>query len=891
VVARAPKRRFMPVLPIRSSLIILALSLVGFAFARVSLPVIAFFVPTMVTLAIIADFATFGVLVVTVSIERRRSLVVLAFGFAAAAALQITFLWIVPFAPGQTPVLTVGKQAAPAIYTLWHVVFAFFAIGYVMLWRLDDAPLKQMRCAMIVTGLVTAAVVAACLGIAIGAERALPTIVVGTSLTGYRSSGVGFVALGICICALGCVAFFGRPSRINRGLSLSLLAIVLDVSLILWSGERFTTAWYASRFLYTAGSTFVLYSAVRELIAANRRRGAAALVKNTHAERLAALWEKTAQAGTDDAALQSVLAEGAEALRAGQLFYGQVGHVEGNEFVIDLHVLRTGPDGGVPTATVSKTGDRIPLEKVLHGEALAAGETLAFDDLSVHPIAQRYPAVLRAGWRSAIGAPFVAGTTSYVIGFGSHHVVTPGFTRDDKAYMDVLASFFAARFTGLQHLDRIRYDAEHDTLTGLPNRRFFREQNAQRLATPGRYTLAIADLDHFREINDTLGHDTGDAILVAIAAALRTFAREGEYIARVGGDNFAILMTDHATLEEAGARVREWAAVFSRAFVVNDNADIETVRVNASFGVAIAPDDATTFEELLSRADAAIGVAKAGGGGRQAFFSQEIAAAQMQSLALRSELLRAIVGEQFTLDFQPTVALDSLEIHGAEALIRWIHPTRGLISPDEFIPFAEENGLINEIGRWVLRRAIRDAQTLAANGKTRVYLNLSYSQLDDNSFMHELHDQLQAHPGIADLLGVEVTESVAMRDVDRTLRALQSLRDMGLPIALDDFGTGYSSLSYLKRLPIDVIKIDRSFVAGLPDDPRDVAIVETLLSIAQQLQFQTLAEGVETAAQLAWLTERGCTMAQGFHIARPMSLDAYVAWRAAYRPSVESKTT
>ena len=268
-----------------------------------------------------------------------------------------------------------------------------------------------------------------------------------------------------------------------------------------------------------------------------------------------------------------------------------------------------------------------------------------------------------------------------MIGFGSHDVVTLGFTHDDKAYMDVRASFFAAHFTGLPHLDRIRYDAEHDTLTGLPNRRFSREQNARRLATPGRYTLAIADLDHVREINDTLGHDTRDAILVAIAATLRAYGREGEYIAHVRGDNFSILMTDHATSEEAAARVREWGAVSSRAFVVNNNVDIETVRVDASCGVAIAPDDATNFEEVFSRADAVIGVAKAGCGGRQAFFNQEIGAAQMESLALRCELLRAIVGEAFTLDFQPTVALDSLESHGAEALIRWIHPTRGLISP------------------------------------------------------------------------------------------------------------------------------------------------------------------------------------------------------------------
>ncbi|MFZ2145122.1 MAG: EAL domain-containing protein, partial [Xanthobacteraceae bacterium] len=365
-------------------------------------------------------------------------------------------------------------------------------------------------------------------------------------------------------------------------------------------------------------------------------------------------------------------------------------------------------------------------------------------------------------------------------------------------------------------------------------------------------------LDHFKSVNDTLGHPIGDELLKVVADRLRHCTREPDTIARLGGDEFAIIMTamhqpsDAAFLSQ---RVRE---AITKPFELDGHQMV----VDVSIGISIAPLDATDPDQLLKSADMALYGAKADGRGTYRFFEPEMDARMRQRRDLEMDLRQALVNGEFELHYQPLVTLDNNEITGFEALVRWKHPVRGTISPGDFIPVAEETGLIIQLGDWVLRKACEE--TAAWPESLKIAVNLSPAQLKSRNLVQVIIGALAASGMPATRLQLEITESVLMQNTFATLATLHQLRELGVQIAMDDFGTGYSSLSYLRSFPFDKIKIDRSFINDLSNGSEPLAIVRAIASLAKSLSMISTAEGVETTQQLEQLQSVGCTEMQGY---------------------------
>jgi diguanylate cyclase (GGDEF)-like protein len=415
---------------------------------------------------------------------------------------------------------------------------------------------------------------------------------------------------------------------------------------------------------------------------------------------------------------------------------------------------------------------------------------------------------------------------------------------------------------------QIAHMARHDALTDLPNRMLLRERIEHELKRVKRgecLAVLCLDLDHFKSVNDTLGHPIGDELLKVVADRLRHCTREPDTIARLGGDEFAIIMTamhqpsDAAFLSQ---RVRE---AITKPFELDGHQMV----VDVSIGISIAPLDATDPDQLLKSADMALYGAKADGRGTYRFFEPEMDARMRQRRDLEMDLRQALVNGEFELHYQPLVTLDNNEITGFEALVRWKHPVRGTISPGDFIPVAEETGLIIQLGDWVLRKACEETAAWPENLKIAV--NLSPAQLKSRNLVQVIVGALAASGMSATRLQLEITESVLMQNTFATLATLHQLRELGVQIAMDDFGTGYSSLSYLRSFPFDKIKIDRSFINDLSNGSEPLAIVRAIASLAKSLSMISTAEGVETMQQLEKLQSVGCTEMQGylFSQARP----------------------
>jgi diguanylate cyclase (GGDEF)-like protein/PAS domain S-box-containing protein len=414
--------------------------------------------------------------------------------------------------------------------------------------------------------------------------------------------------------------------------------------------------------------------------------------------------------------------------------------------------------------------------------------------------------------------------------------------------------------------------ARYDGLTGLPNRNMFGDELERTLAKARRgstrFALFFIDLDRFKNINDSLGHGAGDQLLKVMATRLRALLRESDLVARLGGDEFVVLLdgsVEAAALahvaRKALAAIAEPVRIESRSF-----------QVTGSIGISLYPDDGEDAATLLKHADAAMYLAKDQGKNNYQFYTAQLAMHSAQQFALEADLRAAIDRDELQLHYQPKVQVGSGELVGMEALLRWQHPQRGLLAPGEFIALAEDCGLIVPIGRWVLRAACRQVRAWRDAGCAvpRCAVNLSARQLVSETLVDEIAEALAAWRLDADALEVEITESVLMADPERANRTLQGLHALGVHIAIDDFGTGYSSLAYLKRFPAQTVKIDRSFVSGLPDDRDDAAITQAVVAMAHSLALEVVAEGVETDAQLDFLRRLGCDGAQGYLIGRPM---------------------
>jgi diguanylate cyclase (GGDEF)-like protein/PAS domain S-box-containing protein len=427
---------------------------------------------------------------------------------------------------------------------------------------------------------------------------------------------------------------------------------------------------------------------------------------------------------------------------------------------------------------------------------------------------------------------------------------------------------FIARKEAEQHLT---FFANHDTLTGLPNRAMFGQRLAQALARAQRVARMIAvlfvDLDRFKVINDTLGHDAGDSLLQQVATRLRACLREGDTIARQGGDEFVVLLEDIAETTQASGVAQKILETVAEPYVLAG----QEFSVTASVGISIYPEDAGDVQALLKNADIAMYRAKDSGKNNYQFYSAQANRHSLEKLALETDLRRALDRRELHLQYQPKVCMRSGRITGVEALIRWQHPQRGAIAPAQLIALAEETGLIIAIGDWVIRTACDDARAWFSSGlpPTSVAVNLSARQFGRDGLAEMIGTVLGDSGLDAGLLELEITESAVMDNAERAAAVLDRLHGMGVRVALDDFGTGYSSLGYLKRFPVDSVKIDRSFIADVPRDADDVAITRAVIAMAHSLGLKVVAEGVETADQVRFLQEHGCDEMQGFRFSAP----------------------
>jgi diguanylate cyclase (GGDEF)-like protein len=415
---------------------------------------------------------------------------------------------------------------------------------------------------------------------------------------------------------------------------------------------------------------------------------------------------------------------------------------------------------------------------------------------------------------------------------------------------------------------RVRYMAQHDSLTGLNNRAHFRDQLIRALGRAdedrGSLALLFIDLDHFKLINDTLGHRIGDLLLVAIGERLKNSVDTSDTVARLGGDEFAVIHNVRGQPESAG----QLADRIMKAVELPYDIEGHRLEPSCSIGIAIAPDDGNDPDVLLSNADLALYRAKAEGRGARRSFEPEMTARAHARRALETDLRRALEAGQFELHYQPVCNLSSGRISGAEALLRWNHPEHGMIPPADFIPLTEEIGLIAPIGDWVLREACNEARCWPEHVK--LALNLSAVQFRGCGVVPNVVNALAMSALTPGRLELEITETTLLDDNKNTTQALHQLQSLGARIVMDDFGTGYSSLSYLRKFPFDKIKIDRSFVRELPGDKDSSAIVRSIINLANSIGMATTAEGVETEEQRIHLQAEGCTEAQGFLFSHPL---------------------
>ncbi|MGB5080931.1 MAG: EAL domain-containing protein [Burkholderiales bacterium] len=528
------------------------------------------------------------------------------------------------------------------------------------------------------------------------------------------------------------------------------------------------------------------------------------------------------------------------------------------------------------TAGSSRMRHPMHLSGGLFMRAWSSGEPVWITDVTQDTKFRRAALAERAGLRAAFAFPIRSGNLALgVMEFFSRANRPPdeALLRSTRAIGSQIGLFMARR----QAEERIRRLANYDELTGLANRNMFSQRLGHAIAQARRDDKPLAilflDLDRFKNINDTLGHAAGDSVLREVAKRLGECLRESDTVGRLGGDEFVVLLEAIPQPMHSAVVAQKLLAAVARPFTFEG----QEFHLTASIGISAYPADSSDMEILLRNADIAMYRAKEQGKNNYQFYSARMNVHTLERMALESGLRHALDRDEFVLHYQPKVDVGSRRITSAEALLRWRHPTRGLVPPMQFIPLAEETGLIVAIGEWVLRTACAQNKSWRAQGlpPLRIAVNLSARQFSHENLLEDVERVLNETGLDPAALELEITESMVMHDPERAAMLLGKLKTMGVGISIDDFGTGYSSLSYLKRFPIDSLKIDRSFVKDLPLDVEDAAITQAIIVMAHSLGLKVIAEGVETADQAGYLRTHGCDEAQGYYFGRPVPADEF----------------
>jgi diguanylate cyclase (GGDEF)-like protein len=556
--------------------------------------------------------------------------------------------------------------------------------------------------------------------------------------------------------------------------------------------------------------------------------------------------------------------------------------------IAELAILPTGDSQGIDWLVLDNDSD-VPsrtLEPSLHpslaalvqsGRPVVGSKTVRDPRIRAH-LAQR-------GQRDCIVAPLVADDRLIgILAVANRLGDVSTFDDQDGRLFETIAAHTSVTLQNARLVDRLRHEALHDSLTGLWNRVLFQQRLADVLARrrpdDPQITVMLIDLDRFKEINDTLGHSTGDLLLKEVASRLSRAVPDRVTVARLGGDEFALLDPAQIGPDTAVALARSVREELHRPFAYQD---LE-LEVSATIGVAIAPQHGRDGTTLLRRADVAMYAAKNTAAG-VATYGEDLDEHSPRKLALVSELRSVIDQEGLELHYQPKMEMATGRVIGVEALVRWPHPVEGLVRPDEFVPIAERTGLIGPLTDFVLRTALAQCQRWEEAGHhLSVAVNLSARSLLDTDLVDDIARALSVSGVDASRLVLEITETSVMSDAVYAMQVLNRLSSMGLTLAIDDFGTGYSSLSYLKRLPVDEVKIDKSFVLNMQEDENDAVIVRSIVDLARNLGLRVVAEGVETASTWDALREMGCDIAQGYVISRPLPADQLGAWLETVTP-------
>ena len=542
-------------------------------------------------------------------------------------------------------------------------------------------------------------------------------------------------------------------------------------------------------------------------------------------------------------------------------------------------VAAAGPTASSARQATISASEAHPEGRGLCGSAIRSQQACIINDYLGDPRAAAFHGTARNDGTNS-GASFPLWVHGQVVGVMSFmslekDTFTPEFAELLQRLVDNV-SFALENFDRADEKtmadERIEYLASHDSLTNLPNREMFNGMLRRAIDAAARYQRQFAvlfiDLDRFKVINDSLGHDAGDMLLVEIGGRLRRALRSSDVVARLGGDEFVVILEETAERPEVERIAGGLLSVLSQPLQLSGH----ECHTTASIGIAMYPSDGTDMQTLTKNADMAMYLAKEDGKNGFRFFTKEIKTQSIERLTLESALRRALERDQFSLHYQPKIDMKSGQITGVEALLRWNHPELGTVSPGQFIPLAEETGLIVPIGRWVLEEACAQNMAWQRRGLRPVTMavNLSPRQFADLHLLQDVDEALLASGMSPVLLQLEVTESMVMRNVSRAIKVLDAIQSRGIRLAIDDFGTGYSSMSLMKQFPIDTIKIDRSFVRDLPVDTEDQAIAQAIISMGKALGMTVIAEGVETVEQETFLRNHACDEMQGFLFSKPL---------------------